>query len=423
MMKQRAGWLIGVFLFSMIALVSFLTFVRPTHADDLIVGVSAGCATIQACIDTAVPGDNIIIPIGTYTESVTLNKAVSLLGTSAIDTRIGAVSGQRVLTVTGVTIDSGVVISGLTFQDGDVSGGNICAVGIITKTNCGGGVLITGKAGPSLSHLLIGDNSAFNGGGLFVDAGSVLPPLDYVTFYANSSILSGGGAYFAEPVVIGNGRFESNASLNNVAGGVRLTGDTIISNTADLGGGVAISSTFDGATPNYVVNVLLARNQATSASDALYHNLNRTLNIIHTTVASPTQTANQAIYVVTGTVNVTNTIIASHSIGIEVAGDGVATANYVNYFGNSTNEIGLSGSNLTMGDPLFLDIFADDYRLWVGSASLDNGVDAGITVDIMGLPRPTGDGFDLGAHEGAYKPSPPPLSVYIPAILSQPFAK
>jgi hypothetical protein len=224
-------------------------------------------------------------------------------------------------------------------------------------------------------------------------------------------------------VVIGNGRFESNASLNNVAGGVRLTGDTIISNTADLGGGVAISSTFDGATPNYVVNVLLARNQATSASDALYHNLNRTLNIIHTTVASPTQTANQAIYVVTGTVNVTNTIIASHSIGIEVAGDGVATANYVNYFGNSTNEIGLSGSNLTMGDPLFLDIFADDYRLWVGSASLDNGVDAGITVDIMGLPRPTGDGFDLGAHEGAYKPSPPPLSVYIPAILSQPFAK
>jgi hypothetical protein len=58
---------------------------------------------------------------------------------------------------------------------------------------------------------------------------------------------------------------------------------------------VAISSTFDGPTENQVVNVLLARNQAASDSDALYHNLNRTLNVIHTTIANPAQSANQAI--------------------------------------------------------------------------------------------------------------------------------
>lgn len=1027
-MKYRVAWLMAVFSLVVMSLLAFFALVRPVRAADLIVGVSPGCSTIQGCINTAVPGDNVIIPANTYVESLTLNKAVSLVGAGSESTTIQAVSGERVLTVTGATINSSVVISGLRLQNGDVSSGNLCSS--LNTANCGGGILITGSAAPSLSNLIIQNNSAFQGGGLYADVGTVLPPLNNVAFLLNAAVLSGGGAYFVEGVIVNNGRFENNASLNNVAGGARFGGDTIInntlfsgntatctsiigichagglygfemnltvndsrfennrcqdpfnyncdggglywsrsfngpysvminntdfinneagrnggglmaasnffvdetqvsggrfegnvavtgdggaiqaarlvmsgtqiltntaggysgvfseggavntiytttitnsifsgnqsgdrggalvgfsgpvtidsstffsntardnggavyvqiagadirnsrieanrvlttvtsslygqgggiwvagnlslvntdvmsnmtrwrgggvyasltgggqvsvingrfeanstldwvfsndgggglyvvngsgtttvsattfisnkaagvgggmyafgpvnllgghveaneslelsggglfvagaftasgnsqfvnnranfsggglliddtaaiedaiftgnevdggsggaiyvseqlmvsdtqfinnrtagfsgggisalgvtmvtnslfqdnmsagsggglagsfnpvtvvdshfvnntavgngaglssagnlfitnnlfqqnqattgnggglytsgsvvvtnttfmenraavdgggayinsnstfisgtfsnnqslngsggglygnsavtadntqfinndagldggglhsrfgratlthvtiknnsaqrsgggvsigrfvtlsatmilSNTADLGGGVAISSTFDGPTENHVVNVLLARNQAASDGDALYHNLNRTLNVIHTTIANPTQSANQAIYVISGTVNVVNTIIANHGIGIEAAASGSATADFVNYFDNGTNEVGLSGTNLTTGNPLFVNAAADDYRLAVGSASLENGTNAGIDVDIRGVVRPIGSGFDRGAYEGTHTPTAVTLNTF-----------
>jgi hypothetical protein len=89
-----------------------------------------------------------------------------------------------------------------------------------------------------------------------------------------------------------------------------------------------------------------------------------------------------------------------------VAGSGAATADFINYFGNGTHEIGLNGSNVMTGDPLFLDASRHDYRLVIGSAALDNGTNANVTVDIMGLPRPTGTGFERGAHGGAIRPRP-----------------
>ena len=55
---------------------------------------------------------------------------------------------------------------------------------------------------------------------------------------------------------------------------------------------------------------------------------------------------------------------------------------------------------------------AGDYHLGSGSAALDAGVDAGMTTDFDGDPRPIGTGFDIGFDEA-------PLKVYLPVLLRQ----
>src|SRR5262245_51497093 len=94
--------------------------------------------TLQACIDGSSAGDVINILSGTYTTSVTLNQAVSLIGNSLTTTVLHAVANQRVLTITGA-ITSSTLISGLTLAGGS-------ALGASCPAACGGALLITGSA-------------------------------------------------------------------------------------------------------------------------------------------------------------------------------------------------------------------------------------------------------------------------------------
>src|SRR6476659_1891456 len=67
-------------------------------ADTWVVG--GACATIQACIDAAHNGDEVHIPAGTFNESVTVNKSISVIGDSSSTTIIHAPDNQRVMLIT-----------------------------------------------------------------------------------------------------------------------------------------------------------------------------------------------------------------------------------------------------------------------------------------------------------------------------------
>ncbi|MCA1554930.1 MAG: hypothetical protein LC737_11175, partial [Chloroflexi bacterium] len=91
-----------------------------------------GCGTtLQDCINSSSDGDLINIQAGTYITSVTLSKAVSLVGAGASSTTLSALANQRVITVTGAGITNSTVISGLTIANGNASAN-------------GGGMQVTG---------------------------------------------------------------------------------------------------------------------------------------------------------------------------------------------------------------------------------------------------------------------------------------
>jgi len=61
---------------------------------------------------------------------------------------------------------------------------------------------------------------------------------------------------------------------------------------------------------------------------------------------------------------------------------------------------GIKGSKaVTKRDPMFKDPAHGDFILLPGSPLIDTGVDAGVTEDFSGNPRPSGEKVDIGAYE------------------------
>jgi predicted outer membrane repeat protein len=244
---------------------------------------------------------------------------------------------------------------------------------------------ITGTVSPTIVGLWIMDGNAGgnsrnqDGGGVYIDGGSVA--LSRVQIISNTAKQHGGGVY-----------------VNS--GSVTLSSAQITSNTAEKnGGGVFLAGSGDSS----IVNTILARNTCASNKDGaeLYLNTSGHVVLLHVTLADVSLNPKQAIYVNGGTVGITNTIIVNHTTGIEQLGGTVFEA-YSLFFGNSQDYVGTivhGDHDLFNQPPAFVDPANGDYHIRVGSPAIDAGVDAGVTTDIDGQPRPAGSGFDLGADE------------------------
>jgi predicted outer membrane repeat protein len=227
-----------------------LSLNSPAQARPMIIhewpGLLPPCDTpsLQQCINGAVvqPGDTIRIKPGVYTQSVTLAKAVSLMGDDRATTILQAPFRQRVLTVTG-SLTFTTVISGLTFKGGNLAD-DACPNG------CGGGILLLGNARPALQNIALLENTAYQGGGLWADGGPLLK-LTEVSFISNTARHAGGGLFALPDTLLTNSYFERNVSNDN-GGGVHVdgaastltaNGTTFFSNSAtNAGGGAHVNS-------------------------------------------------------------------------------------------------------------------------------------------------------------------------------------
>ena len=190
------------------------------------------CAgSIQSCIDAAAPGDTVVIPAGVYNESVVLTGAVSLRGAGPTQTVIDATGlASRPLTIDGVVVDSTVVIEELTLTGGDVSAGAGCYP---TPINCGGGLLVTGSAQPTLRDLVIEANRAWRGGGLYVSDGSPLV-VERVDVLANVSVLTGGGIDSSSSLTLHDSDVSGNASEFSAGGGIAVELQPVVAPLPEL---------------------------------------------------------------------------------------------------------------------------------------------------------------------------------------------
>jgi hypothetical protein len=252
----------------------------------------------------------------------------------------------------------------------------------------GGGLGVRYAAQVSLLHNQFVSNNASMvimtgfGGGLYLRGVSSATITSNV-FSGNSTSGRGGGAYVNDCRAL-------------------LRKNLIHGNTAELaGGGLAIS----GAEVTGI-NDVLADN--TAPFEGVFVNNEGSLYSRHWTMV------NNGGYALTtdgGSADLVNTIIATHTVG-GLAGLDV-TADHTLFFNSGTHcSTGALCTNSQSGDPRFVSSESGNYHIWLGSAAIDAGTDAGVAEDMDDQPRPAGPGYDIGADEHVN-----PVSLYLPVML------
>ncbi len=192
-------------------------------ASAAVINVPADQLTIQAAIDVAANGDEIIIAAGTYTEQLDLlGKSLLIRGTGTPDLTIIDAGGMQ-----GVIINSSAAVElrNLTLQNA-------------SATSTSGASIISTNSGLTLTNCVLTGNNVTDGTGaaLGVLGGTLTLTNTTVINNFSSSAFSpapfGGAADIRDAVVtITNSRFEANIA-NGVGGGaLGLFGSTVASIT------------------------------------------------------------------------------------------------------------------------------------------------------------------------------------------------
>jgi uncharacterized repeat protein (TIGR01451 family) len=265
--------------------------------------------------------------------------------------------------------------------------GNTIAANRTTGVNSQGGGLYVNYSDATLTHNTVTTNTAgSSGGGLYLFQSDVT--LAGNTFVANTAGDYGGGVY----VYYGDGSI--------------IDSNTVVSNTANYGGGLYLSwcnATF--------ANTLVADNRGTTAGSGLYMRASSP-RLIHTTIARNSGGDGSGVYftefgITFSTVTLTNTIVASQTVGIMGTTGNTATLEATLWgsgaWANGSDWVGniLTGTINTWGNPDFVAPNGQDYHIASGSAARDAGIYAGVGRDIDGQVRPMDLGYDVGADEYA----------------------
>jgi hypothetical protein len=134
-----------------------------------------GGSSIQEAVDTANPGDTIIVSDGTYTENVKIDKSLNIKG-SGPETIVDGNRLGPVFTIGKTDPNVKVVLSGLNIVNGKSSAG-------------GGGVINNGTT--TIEDSILSRNSAFEDGGAVINYGRLTVIGSDISL--NTALGNGGG--------------------------------------------------------------------------------------------------------------------------------------------------------------------------------------------------------------------------------------
>jgi len=258
-----------------------------------------------------------------------------------------------------------------------------------------GGGLEVGRDGLIVNSLFAHNTAANDGGGLYVYGGygGTTLALTRTQFISNTASYGGGGIYADTADLL----IDSSAFTGNDGG--------------DYGGGLYVYGG-DGL----IVNTLFAHNTASNQGSTLFLEFVGMVSLKHATiVGGPVNNAPGITLIAGGSLLLENSIVTRQATGIRnFSGDFYQDYNLFYQNGVNINGSFNGGANSLNGNPHFVAPQSGDFHIGPGSAALDAGRDAGVTVDFEGDSRPLGGGFDIGFDEAdliaglaiAYSPSP-----------------
>ena len=363
-------------------------YVDETRPDDSGDGRSWATAkkSIQAAIECARAGDEVVVTNGVYAPIITINAAITIQSVNGAEwTIIDGGGANRCATLGSNSSHTNTVLTGFTLTNG-------------WTTGRGGG-----SCYGTLNNCILTGNTASDGGGSYYGT------LNNCTLTGNTADWDGGGSYggtLNNCILTGNTANEGGGSSGGTLNNCILTG-----NTANEGGGSS------GGTLN---NCTLTGNTADySGGGSCYGTLNNC-----------TLTGNTADYgggSFDGTLN--NCTLTGNTATEEGGGSCGSTLNNCIVWGNSLTGSGTSanydggtfyysctaplpndGLGNISSDPMFMDAANGDFRLQTGSPCIDAGF-TGLSVgetDLDGNPRIQGTRVDMGAYEYAQAIYPQP---------------
>ena len=178
---------------SIFSIASVLLFCGTTFAE--IIHVPGDQPTIQAGIDVAVNGDTVLVDTGRYVENINYNGKNIVVGSLFLTTDDtfyitqtvidGNQNGSVATFINGE--DSSAILTGFTITNG---------LGESSWPYSGGGITCRNNSRPTLSDVIISENSAESRGGGMYCSDDSNPTLTNVTISGNFSAYNGGGIYF-----------------------------------------------------------------------------------------------------------------------------------------------------------------------------------------------------------------------------------
>ena len=376
-------------------------------------------SSIQEAYNTVADGDVIMVERGIYYENLTFNaKSVTLKSTGgATQTVIDGGKKGPVLNIVsmltqtevGVNYPGSIVIEGFTIQNGvGLAAGNWSNMTL----GAAGGINAVGTVHPTVNNCIITNNSGDNFGGAINAYG---PSVSYYasvilnnSTVTNNSATYGGAAwaYMNSGVHFYNCNVTNNKAVT--AGGAFYTGylgtiraesSFISGNTANEGGAAYVASYNGGIVFN---NSVIDLNSAETAGGAVYI-ASGLFGGTHNTITHNSAPVGGSIYKAGGYMSyLTNTIVYGNS-SLPYLPD----SSYLGSIYGCIIEGGAPGvpdmsidpnGNLDV-DPKFVNADARNYRLAAGSPAIDRVTSWGVGNDILGVARPQGLSYDIGAYE------------------------